>query len=135
VYLDLNHYIYLARAAAGDPTTPAGYDRLLASCRHAYGAGKAVFPLSGTHYIEMSAILDPAQRKAVAAVMEELSGFRVMLGRATIAELEIEAMLDALLGRTDSGEAIALLGTSCLWAFGHRGGLTIEDIYTRGHGR
>jgi hypothetical protein len=27
VYLDLNHFIYLAKAAAGDNTTPAGYDR------------------------------------------------------------------------------------------------------------
>lgn len=29
VYLDLNHYIYLARAAAGDATVPAGYGALL----------------------------------------------------------------------------------------------------------
>jgi len=45
----------------------------------------------------MSGIRDPAQRVAVAGVMEDLSGFQVLLGRVTIAELEIDAMLDALL--------------------------------------
>ena len=56
----------------------------------------------------MSGILDPAQRTAVAEVMESLSGFRVLLGRVTLAELEIDAMIDALLSpgseRDDLGE-------------------------------
>jgi hypothetical protein len=36
----------------------------------------------------MSAIHDPARRTAVAEVMQSLSGFRVLLGRVTLAELE-----------------------------------------------
>ena len=58
-----------------------------------------MFPLSGEHYVEMSEIRDPAQRTAVAEVMESLSGFRVLLGQVTLAELEIDAMIDALLSR------------------------------------
>lgn len=53
VYLDLNHFIYLARVAMGS-TAPRGYDSLLRACRDAIGDGSAVFPLSATHYMEMA---------------------------------------------------------------------------------
>jgi hypothetical protein len=127
VYLDLNHYIYLARAAAGDATVPSGYGSLLEAARRARGDGRAIFPLSATHYVEMSGIRDPAQRTAVADIMEDLSGFRVLLGRVVIAKLEIEAMLDVLLGSDTDGVTIPLLGTSVGWAFGMRGGLVVRD--------
>jgi hypothetical protein len=109
VYLDLNHYINLARAAAG-METPDGYDGLLRAATASRQQDRAVFPLSGEHYVEMSGIRDPAQRTAVAEVMESLSGFRVLLGRVTLAELEIDAMIDALLGPESEGEQIDLLG-------------------------
>jgi hypothetical protein len=51
----------------------------------------------------------------------------VMLGRVTIAELEIDAMFDALLGTESREPRIPLLGPSFGWAFGMRGGLTIRD--------
>jgi hypothetical protein len=127
VYLDLNHYIYLARAAAGDASVPSGYGALLEAARRAMGDGRAIFPLSATHYVEMSGIRDPAQRTAVANIMEELSGFNVLLGRVVITELEIDAMLDVLLGSDADGAAIPLLGTSVGWAFGMRGGLVVRD--------
>jgi hypothetical protein len=126
IYLDLNHYICLARAVAGE-TVPDGYDSLLRTARTARRQGRAVFPLSATHYVEMSGIRDPAQRLAVAGVMEDLSGFQVLLGRVTIAELEIDAMLDSLLGTQTAGPRIALLGPTFGWAFGMRGGITIRD--------
>lgn len=59
--------------------------------------------------------------------MEELSGFHVLLGRVVIAELEIDAMLDVLLGSDADGVVIPLLGTSVGWAFGMRGGLVVRD--------
>lgn len=126
IYLDLNHYICLARTIA-DETVPDGYDSLLRAARSARRQGRAIFPLSATHYVEMSGIRDPAQRAAVARVMEDLSGFQVLLGRVTIAELEIDAMLDALLGTETAALRIALLGPTFGWAFGMRGGLTIRD--------
>ncbi len=77
--------------------------------------------------MEMSGILDPAQRTAVAEVMEDLSGFQVLLA-VTIAELEIDAMIDALVGSEPAGEErIDLLGPTFGRAFGMRGGLTIRD--------
>ena len=78
VYLDLNHYINLARTAAG-LETPDGCDGLLRAATAARQQDRAVFPLSGTHYVEMSGILDPAQRTAVAEMMESLSGFRMLI--------------------------------------------------------
>ncbi len=126
VYLDLNHYINLARAVVGE-AVPDGYGNLLQAARTARRRGQAVFPLSGTHYVEMSGIQDPRQRTAVAGVMQELSGFHVLLGRVTIVELEIDGMLDALLGAETQGPRIPLLGTSFGWAFGMRGGLVIRD--------
>jgi hypothetical protein len=126
VYLDLNHYINLARTAAG-LTAPDGYDSLLRAATAAKQQDRALFPLSGTHYVEMSGIQDPAQRTAVAEVMESLSGFQVLLGRVTIAELEIDAMLSALLGEETAGERVDLLGPTFRWAFGMRGGVTVRD--------
>jgi hypothetical protein len=127
VYLDLNHYINLARTAAG-LEVPDGYDGLLRAATAARQQDRAVFPLSGTHYVETSGILDPAQRTAVAEMMESLSGFRVLLGRVTLAELEIDAMIDALLSPGPAAERIDLLGPTFGWAFGMRGGLTIRDV-------
>jgi hypothetical protein len=126
IYLDLNHYIGLARVVAGE-TAPDGYDNLLHAARGARQEDRAIFPLSATHYLEMSGIRDPAQRAALAEVMEELSGFQVMLGRVTIAGLEIDAVLDALLGTESREPRIPLLSPSFGWAFGMRGGLTIRD--------
>lgn len=126
IYLDLNHYIYLARVVVGD-AGPDGYGDLLQSARTARHHNRAVSPLSATHYVEMSGIQDPRQRAAVADVMEELSGFQVLLGRVTIAELEIDGMLDALLGAETRGERIPLLGTGFGRAFGMHGGLVIRD--------
>jgi hypothetical protein len=126
VYLDLNHYINLARTIAGEPV-PNGYEALLLAARRACSEGRAVFPLSATHYVEMSGIRDPGRRTAVAAVMEELSDFHVLLGRVTIARLEIDGMIDIILSSETHGQPLPLLGTSMGWAFGVRGGLTIRD--------
>ena len=125
VYLDLNHWIYLTRAEADPGSPPPGYDALLDAADAAASEGRAVFPLSSVHYIEMSAIADPSQRSAIATTMQRLSASNVLLGRTTLAELEIDAMLDVLLDERSTGEGIPLLGRSGAWAFGRRGGLRI----------
>jgi hypothetical protein len=68
-----------------------GYDSLLRVARNARQRGRAIFPLSAMHYVEMSGIRD--------------SGFQVLLGRVTIAQLEVDAMLDVLLGLETIGAA------------------------------
>lgn len=125
VYLDLKDWILLARADRGQ-STPTGYPELLASARRARTADTALFPLSQTHYLEMSGIADPKQRRAVAAVMGELSDIHVLLGRTTIMRLEMEAALDRMQGRPTPEGTVPLLGRTGLWAYGREGGLRMS---------
>lgn len=125
VYLDMNHYINLAKVKVG--TAPPGYPELLEACRATRADGRALFPLSSTHCIEISNIGSYRQRENVTAVLEELSDFNYLLGRPQIMRLEVEAAIDALLGNDDSvGDGIPLIGQSAFGAFGMRGGLVIK---------
>ena len=47
VYLDLNHFILMARAIAADPKTPAGYGELFEAVRAAIEEERIIIPLSG----------------------------------------------------------------------------------------
>jgi hypothetical protein len=126
VYLDMNHWISLAQAATGH-AQGAGHLEALDACRATRSAGVALFPLSGTHYVEMYNIKDPRQRRDVAAVMEELSGFATLASRSTVMVAEVRAALDALIGRQVQTDGVDLLGFGVGPAFGIRGGLHICD--------
>ena len=122
VYLDMFAFINLADATAGRPQT--GYDELLEACRRSRENGKALFPLSSTHVLEVLDIGDIERRKTRVAVMEELSGFNYMLGRPQIQQLEIDAALNEIPGVNIAPRGpVQLIGPSLLWAFGMRGGL------------
>lgn len=125
VYLDLNHYINLAKVSVG--TAPDGYAELLEACRATRADRRAIFPLSSTHVVEISNIRSYRQRGDIVEVMEELSGFNYLLGRPQIMRLEVESALDELTEAHPSGrQDIELIGLSALWSFGKRGGLLIE---------
>lgn len=141
VYLDLNHYIQLAkasRAAAGHTTEDGrsitvlpGYAALLDAARRAKGERRAVFPLSAVHFIEVAqAIPSPRQRGHVADAMEELSDFTYLLGRPFLVQMEVTAGLDHLYGIPPSYEPMPLLGNSALWAFGRNGGFKFVNEIT-----
>ncbi|MFF5500535.1 hypothetical protein [Streptomyces roseolus] len=92
IYLDLNHWISLAKAATGHKAG-GRYREALEAVRTAAASGTTVFPLSATHYMEMSNIKDPRQRADIALVMEELSGFRTLLSRTIVMRFELEEAL------------------------------------------
>lgn len=98
VYLDMNHWIYLSKAAKG---LPAGmqYREALNACRTARVNGRAVFVLAAAHYQEMTKIESPRQRHNLADLMEELSGLTTLLCRQILIKLEIEELLDHRLGQ------------------------------------
>lgn len=125
VYLDLNHYINLAKATNG--RAPSGYERLLNAATKAFEEQRALFPLSAQHLYEILAIKDPAQRSRIADVMEALGGFHYLLGRPEIAQLEIEAGIEAVLDESPSTPPIPLIGNSFGWAFGMVGGMKVVD--------
>ncbi|MFE3860831.1 hypothetical protein ACFXPT_10360 [Streptomyces goshikiensis] len=127
VYLDLNHWISLAKAATGhrDGDRRKG---ALEAVRDVSSAGTALFPLSATHYMEMSGIQDPRQRADIADVMEELSGFTTLINRTILMRYEIEAALDEMLGSASTRlDPLPLCGRGVGPAFGVHGGLRIKS--------
>lgn len=127
IYLDLNHWIGLAKADTGH-RDGSRYTDLLHACRSAVQLGEVVFPLSGQHYMEMSGIRDPRQREDIARVMTDLSEFRTLLCRSLVMRLELEAVLDAQVGRRTIPYApLNVIGTGFGHAFGINGQLQIRD--------
>jgi hypothetical protein len=124
VYLDLNHWISLAQASVGHPKG-SSFVRTLEACRAARSAGTAVFVLSAVHYMEMNKIKDPAQRRAIADIMEELTGFASLVNRVVVMELELAAMLDRFAQEPSALPMIALLGRGVRHSFGLQSGLRI----------
>jgi hypothetical protein len=123
VYMDTFPFINLADFAAGR-NNPAGYEVLLPAARRARSEGRAVFPLSTSHVIELCDIRNAQLRRERVAMMEELSGFNYMLGRLQIQELELESALNDIPGVSiESQGPIPLIGESLLWGFGKKGGL------------
>jgi hypothetical protein len=126
LYLDINHYIELARVAGGK-STPAGYERLFHEVKRAVTQERVVVVLSSEHPYEMLGIKDPKQRAAVAAVMEEVAKFRYLLGGPELAQLEFEAGIAAGLQERLPEIPYPLVRQTALWAHGRKGGLTVRD--------
>lgn len=124
VYLDLNHWIYLAQASVGH-SKGSSFTKALEACLAARSAGTAIFVLSGTHYIEMLKIKDPAQRRALADVMEELTDFATLVSRVVVMELELTAMLDRFAREPSPLPMIPLIGRGVRHAAGTQSGLKI----------
>ena len=108
VYLDLNHWISLAQASVGH-SKGSSFVETLHACHAARSAGSAMFVLSGTHYSEMLKIKDPAQRREIANVMEELTGFAT-LAALVVMEFELMAMLDRCAKAPSLSPMIPLIG-------------------------
>lgn len=128
VYLDLNHFVNMAKIVAGKPAP--GYADLLDVCRNAANDGRAIFPLSATHLMEMAAIVGSRQRSDVAAIMEELSKFQYLLGRAIIQVFEVEESLRAIgvdLPLAGGGD---LIGRGGFYPFGRH-----SEIFVEGEGQ
>jgi hypothetical protein len=123
VYMDMFAYINLSDFVAGR-NNPAGYEVLLPSARRARRDGRAIFPLSTSHVVELCDIGNAKLRRERIAMMEELGGFSYLLGRPQIQELELESALNDIPGVTIEPQGpIPLIGQSLLWGFGRQGGL------------
>lgn len=126
VYLDLNHWIALAKAATGH-AAGTSYGLVLEDLRLARSDGRAIFPLSGTHYMEMLNIRHPRQRHDIAAIMEELSGFSTLLSRDLVFKYEIDAVLTERVGPApEAPQPVPIVGYGCMWAFGRTGRFRIR---------
>jgi hypothetical protein len=126
VYLDLNHWVALAKASTGRPDGLA-HQRALEACLAAATDGRALFPLSEVIFMEVSRNSQRRQRRHLADVMEQLSRFYVVTSRTVLATHEIEAMLEAKFGP----HPMPVAATDYLdWGVGRALGL-VGDIVVR----
>src|SRR5260221_5324853 len=122
VYLDLNHWISLTQASVGHEKGRSFLD-ILEVCRRARTAGNAIFVLSAVHYMEMNKIKDPTQRWAVAAVMEDLTGFASLISRVFVMKLELATILDGFARKPVIEPTVPLLGRGVRHSFGQSSGV------------
>jgi hypothetical protein len=127
VFLDLNHWVSLAKAHTGHHDGGQFRDAL-AACVDAVNAGAAVFPISDSIYMEVAKIGQYRQRRDLRDVIERVSGYRVVTSRVVVAEHEVEGLLDRLVGPSpDPINAMDYLDWGVARAFGKVGGFRIKS--------
>ena len=97
VYLDLNHWIELAKAHSGHPEGKKNL-KALDACTRAVAAGRAICPLSSGTYMEIFKIQCYRQRHSLREVIETVSRFFVVTSLTVIRTHEVEAALDETVG-------------------------------------
>lgn len=117
VYLDLNHWISLAKARVGRPDG-ARFIPCLDLLVAAVGSGTVIVPLGLTHYIEVANIADVRQRADIANVMAVLSGFTTLAARKHRLRCEVAQALHQRLGRPLFPERLNPFGCGLAFALG-----------------
>jgi hypothetical protein len=117
VYLDINHWIGLAKAAAGH-RDGARFAPTLERLQGDVAAGRIVVPLSSASYHEVSNITSVRQRADVASVMAPISQFVTLAARKSRMRCEFAAALSASTGRPRFPERLRPLGIGLAFAFG-----------------
>jgi len=127
VYLDLNHWISLAKALARHRDGQR-HEESLAACMRAVDEGSVVFPISDTIYFEISKIAQYRQRRDLREVIEKVSRYMVVTSRSVISTHEIEALLDRLVGPNPQPiNTMDYLDWGVARAFGMVGGFKIKS--------
>lgn len=127
LYLDLNHWIGLSKAAMGRPDG-ARYDNLLTALDEATGNRRVRIVLSSALYWEINKNEDPRQRRALADIIDRLTDFEYLCGLFDLMRLELSSVLDRLTHTRAGGWAtVNLVNKSVLSAFGMKGGLNVYD--------
>lgn len=124
VYLDLNHWIGLAKAEFGHPDgrrfRPA-LDTLHVHC------SKWRFVISMPLIMELTGNLRRRQRETLACVIEDFTGFACVLPFATIAGLELDEVVGRISKRGRYFHPVDLQGHGVLRACGLQGGIRVWD--------
>ena len=127
VYLDVLHWVSLAKAHSGHRQGTT-VERALAACIRSVEAGTAVFPISDSTYMEVSKIGSYRQRRLLREVIERVSRFTVVTSRVVIANHEVEALLDDVIGPSPSPiNSMTYLDWGVARAFGMVGGFRVKN--------
>ena len=130
IYLDLNHWVALSKAQVGHPDGMR-YRDALDACTTALAKGVAVFPLSGPLYMEIEKISQHRKRRNLREVIEPLSRYRVVVPRSVVGRLELDAVLDALVGPSPIPfGSIDYLDQGVMRAMGLDGTMRVRDSRT-----
>ena len=97
VYLDLNHWIALAKALAGHHDGKKD-TVLLDFCLRTVEEKIAIFPISLSIYVEILKIRDYQRRCDLRKAIELISRYMVVTSRSIVATHEIETLLDQIVG-------------------------------------
>ena len=97
VYLDLLHWIALAKALSGHHDGKKDIDHL-DFCLRAVEEKTAIFPISLSIYVEILKNQNYQQRCNLRKAIELLGQYRVVTSRSVVATHEIEALLDQIVG-------------------------------------
>jgi len=118
VYLDQWVWVKLARAALGRLSDPRVQD-VLEVARAGARTGLADFPLSATHYMELTAGATPRQRRELSGLMLELSHGHTMVSSSnSILEGEIDQALYRHCGRPRERRTAQIFGVGVMHAMG-----------------
>lgn len=118
VYLDLNHWIALARAHK-DRTHGGEAGVALDACIRARDSQRAIFPISALTYYELAKIGQDNRRRDLRMVIEHLSEYSVIVSPIKVSEREVEAVLDARYGSSPAAlEPVQYIGRGWISALG-----------------
>ena len=126
VYLDLNHWVGLAKASVGH-TNAGAYVDLLPVARREKSNGAVSFVLTSSLYMEIAKITDAHRRADLVTIIEELSDFRTLTSRDVVMTCEGTTVIDAVDGSSILGEPLSLVGTGVLHSVGRDGRLRVRD--------
>lgn len=127
VYLDLNHWISLAKASTGHRDGMPHVESLSAVARSVEERA-ALFPLSDSIYAEVSKIQRHRQRSDLREVIERVSGYRVVTSRLVVTAHEVEALLDVIVGPSpDPISTLDFVDWGIARAFGLVGGFRVRS--------
>ena len=127
VYLDLNHWIALAKVLSGHRDGKRETS-LLDFCLRAVEREIAIFPISLSIYIEILKIKDYRRRCDLRKAIELLSRFSVVTPRFVVATHEIEALLDHIVGcNPEPIKTMDYLDWGVFRAFGLDGSIRVES--------
>ncbi len=128
MYLDLNQWIYLARAEAGADARKQ-YRLALQTARDLVSAGQAVFPLSAEHFMEVAKISDDTRRRKLAQLMVKLSQGWFLVSTSSLLLIELRKAIAQQFQRRSCTEGIVPVSRSLGAAFGQPSWLGIQGKY------
>lgn len=116
IYLDLNKWIDLAKAAVGK-SDGQKYQRALKTAEQLVSEGEAIFPLSSAHFMEAAKIGNDGQRHELAKLMVKLSNGWFLVSASYLLMSELRRAVASQFQQPFCEEAISPVSRSLSLAF------------------